>query len=76
VPDSSQVEKIKVITDWASQEIDAVEVSANTRMDQILDSVNVQLTPILNDAQRTRLSEFQEKAKGQWRGKGNRDRQK
>jgi hypothetical protein len=73
-PDSVQAKKIKVITDWASAEIDSVEVSSNTRMNEILDSVKVQLTPILTAEQQARFSDFQGKARSQW--KGGRERRK
>lgn len=69
-PTASQSEKIKPITDWASQQIEAVEISSNERMSDILDSVKVQLNPILSDEQQKRLSEFQGRAQGKWKGKG------
>lgn len=67
-PDSEQIEKIKPITQWASQQIEAVEVSSNTRMSEILDSVKIQLQPILTEDQQKRLTEFQGRADGRWRG--------
>jgi hypothetical protein len=73
-PDSNQVEKIKPITDWASQQIEAVEISSNEQMSDILDSVKVQLMPFLSDEQQKRLTEFQGKAHGKWKGDRNRRR--
>jgi hypothetical protein len=71
-PDSVQSKKIEPITTWASQQIEAVEVSSNARMSEILDSVKVQLQPILTDEQQQRLSEFRNKAQGKWKGEGDR----
>ena len=69
-PDSIQAGKIKPITDWASQQIEAVEISSNARMSDILDSVKVQLKPILTEEQQERLTEFQGRAQGRWKDKG------
>jgi type II secretory pathway component PulK len=68
-PDSIQADKIKPITSWASQQIEALEISSNVRMSEILDSVRVQLKPILTEEQQQRLSEFQDKAQGTWKGR-------
>lgn len=68
-PDSAQAKQIKPITDWASHQIEAVEISSNAQMSTILDSVNIQLKPILTAEQQQRLTEFHSKARGQWRGK-------
>jgi hypothetical protein len=73
-PDSIQAKKVKPITDWASQQIEVVEVSSNARMSEILDSVKTQLNPILSEEQQKRLAEFQGKAQGRWKGKGGRGR--
>lgn len=73
-PDSAQVKQIKPITDWASQQIEAIEVSSNSQMSAVLDSVKVQLKPILTDEQQQRLIDFHAKAQGRW--KGNEDRKR
>jgi hypothetical protein len=68
-PDSAQVKQIKPITEWASQQIEAIEISSNSQMSAVLDSVKVQLKPILTDEQQQRLVEFHERAQGRWKGK-------
>ena len=70
-PDSAQVKQIKPITDWASQQIESIEVSSNGQMNAVLDSVKAQLKPILTEEQQQRLTEFHEKAQGRWKGKEN-----
>lgn len=69
-PDSAQAKQIKPITEWASQQIEAIEISSNSQMSAVLDSVKVQLKPILSDEQQQRLVEFHERAQGRWKGKG------
>ncbi len=69
-PDSVQAEQIKPITDWASQKIEAIEVSSNSQMSAVLDSVKTQLKPILTEEQQQRLVEFHKKAEGRWKGHG------
>jgi len=73
-PDSAQLKQIKPITEWASQHIEAIEVSSNSQMSAVLDSVKAQLKPILTDEQQQRLIEFHAKAQGRW--KGNEDRKR
>ena len=73
-PDSVQAKQIKPIADWASQQIEAVENSSNSQMSAILDSVKVQLKPILTEEQQQRLVEFHKKANGRWKGHGDRKR--
>jgi hypothetical protein len=68
------MKKIKPITDWASQQIEAVEISSNASMSNVLDSVKNQLKPILTEAQQKRLTEFQGRAQGRWKGKDGRSR--
>lgn len=72
-PDSSQALQIRSITTWAAEEIEALEVSSNSRMSNILDSVKLQLQPILTEEQQARLIEFQEKTHGHWK-KGDRSK--
>jgi len=67
-PDSAQAKQIKPITDWAAQQIEAIEVSSNSQMSAVLDSVKAQLKPIRTEEQQQRLVEFHEKAEGRWRG--------
>lgn len=71
-PDSAQIKQIKPITDWASQQIEAIEISSNSQMSAVLDSVKVKLKPILTEEQQKRLTEFHEKANGRWKGHGER----
>jgi hypothetical protein len=73
-PDSAQAKQIKPITDWASQQIEAIEISSNSQMSAVLDSVKVQLKPILTEEQQQRLVEFHEKANGRWKGHEDRKR--
>ena len=71
-PDSTQAPKIRPITEWASKEIEAVEQTSNQRMSDILDSVKIQLAPILSTEQQQRLDEFQGRAQRRWKGTGDR----
>jgi hypothetical protein len=71
-PDSAQAKQIKPITDWASGQIEAVEISSNSQMSIILDSVKTQLKPILTAEQLQRLTEFHSRAKGHWKRNGDR----
>ena len=73
-PDSTQVEQIKPITDWASQQIEAIETSSNAQMSAVLDSVKTQLKPILNEEQQKRLEDFDARARGRWKGDDGRRR--
>ena len=73
-PDSAQAKQIKPIAEWASQQLEAIEVSSNSQMSAVLDSVKVQLKPILTDEQQQRLIDFHAKAQGRW--KGNEDRKR
>ena len=68
-PDSAQAKQIKPITEWDSQQIEAIEVSSNSQMSVVLDSVKIQLKSILTEEQQQRLVEFHEKAHGRWKGK-------
>ena len=65
-PDSTQSQKVTTITKNAAMEIDSIESRANIKMSMVLDSVKVQLKPILNDEQWKRLQEFDTKAKSNW----------
>jgi hypothetical protein len=69
-PDSAQSEKVKVITKNAAVQIDSIESQANLRMSIVLDSVKIQLKPVLNDNQWKQLQEFDAKAKSNWHGRG------
>jgi len=66
--DSSQMQQIRPVSDWAASEIEALEISSNAKMSEILDSVKVQLQPVLTKEQQDRLNEFQEKTRGRWKG--------
>ncbi|MEO7990428.1 MAG: hypothetical protein ABI663_12860 [Chryseolinea sp.] len=66
-PDSAQARKIKPITEWASQQVEQVENKSNQELIKIMDSVKVQLKPIITEEQLKRLDGFSEKAKGHWR---------
>lgn len=67
-PDSTQAKAIKPITGWAATQIDSLEQYSNHRLAEVLDSVKAQLKPIVTDEQYKRLSEFDARAKGHWRG--------
>lgn len=69
-PDSIQAKKIKPITEWASHQIDSLEASSNRGLANVLDSVKKQLQPIITEEQFRRLDEFDNRAKGRWRGRG------
>lgn len=69
-PDSAQTIQIKPVTTWAATEIDSVDASANQAMAKILDSVKVQLKPILTEEQFKRLDEFDTRAQKHWKGRG------
>lgn len=69
-PDSIQAKKIEPITTWASQQIESLEISSNARMSQIMDSVRMQLQPILTETQQEQLTEFHNNAREKWRGDG------
>lgn len=73
-PDSAQAKQIKPIAEWASQQLEAIEVSSNAQMSAVLDSVKSQLKPILTEEQQQRLIDFHAKAQGRW--KGNEDRKR
>ncbi len=69
-PDSIQVKQITPITEWAARSIDSLEVTSNHQLASILDSVKSQLKPFITEEQFKRLNDFDNKAKGHWRGKG------
>jgi len=69
-PDSDQAKRIRPVTEWASRQIDSLEVSSNLGLAAVLDSVKKQLKPMITEEQFKRLDEFDSKAKGQWRGRG------
>lgn len=66
-PDSAQAQKIKPITEWASQQVEQVESTSNQQLIKIMDSVKIQLKPIITEDQLKRLDGFSERAKGHWR---------
>jgi hypothetical protein len=68
-PDRTQSKKIKGITEHAAAQIDSIESQANVRMSIVLDSVKIQLKPILNDNQWKQLQDFDAKAKSKWHGR-------
>ena len=70
-PDSAQAKQIKPITTRAAAQIDSVERYSNQQLADILDSVKVQLEPILTPEQLQRLNDFDSRAKGHWRGRRN-----
>lgn len=66
-PDSAQLQKIKPITTWASQRVAQIENTSNQELSKVMDSVKIQLKPILTPEQLNRLDSFSERAKGHWR---------
>lgn len=69
-PDSSQSQKVHAITQKAAEQIDSIEIHANFQMSSVLDSVKVQLKPILTEKQWQQLQEFDAKAKSKWHKRG------
>jgi hypothetical protein len=69
-PDSSQSLKVNSITRKAAAQIDSIETHANLQMSSLLDSVKVQLKPILTENQWRKLQEFDAKAKSNWHKHG------
>lgn len=65
-PDSAQSKKIKPILQWAASEIDSAESTANKQMSTILDSVKIQIRPILTEEQLMRFNNFDANAKKTW----------
>ncbi len=65
-PDSLQARQIRPVIEWAAVEIDSLEALANQRMTVILDSVKIQLKPILTPDQQRRLDGFDANAKKTW----------
>ena len=72
--DSVQAKQIRPVTEWAAMQIDSIEQSANRRMSALLDTLRIQLRPIITDAQMNRLEEFDTRAKENWRGRGHPER--
>lgn len=66
-PDSAQAQKIKPITAWASEQVAQIENTSNQELSKVMDSVNVQLKPIVTPEQLKRLDNFSERARGHWR---------
>ncbi len=66
-PDSAQAQKIKPITTWASEQVEQIENTSNQGLIKVMDSVKVQLKPIITSEQLQRLDGFSERAKGHWR---------
>ena len=69
-PDSLQKEKIKPVIAWASSRLDSIEQSANSQASRILDSVKIQLRPIITEAQWSRLEAYDQQAKNKWHRHG------
>ena len=68
-PDSAQAKQIKPITEWASGRIDFIEQSSNQHLAAILDSMKIQLKPLITEEQFKRFSEFDNKARSHWSNK-------
>ena len=67
-PDSSQNEQLRAIFKGTSTKIEALEAGSNARMTNIIDSMKVQLQPVLTEEQMKRLEEFSQKTRSRRRG--------
>ena len=65
-PDSDQIKLIRPITEATAARVQELEKISNEKMAQLMDSMRVQLKPILNEEQSKRLDDFGKKAKSRW----------
>jgi hypothetical protein len=69
-PDSVQARQIKPVMQWAAARIDSIELSANTQVEAVFDSISIRLTPVLQEDQRQRLEEFHHRVSNHWKRRG------
>ena len=69
-PDSVQSRQIKPVMQWAAARIDSIEMSANTQVEAVFDSISIRLTPVLNEEQRERLEDFHHRVSNHWKRSG------
>jgi Spy/CpxP family protein refolding chaperone len=74
--DSVQAKQIKPLMEAAASKIDELEKGSNEKMASIMDSLKLNLQPILTPEQFQRLNDFDAKAKNHWRGRGQREMKK
>jgi len=67
-PDSTQAAKIRPVVKEASNKIHAVGSRGGHQIMSIMDSLKLQLKPILTKEQLKRLDGFTERARGRWKG--------
>src|SRR3954470_21458748 len=67
--DSTQRDKIKPIATWAAARLESIETSAKLNASHVLDSMKVQLRPIVTDEQMQKLEAFERDAKSKWQMK-------
>ena len=68
-PDSSQAAKIKPMIDQTSGRIDELQNGCNHEVNNLMDSLRIQLQPILSAEQLTKLEGFLNKGKEHWKGR-------
>lgn len=66
-PDSDQVKKIRPLTEKAAARIKELETESNGKMIVIMDSLKLQLRPILTEDQNKKLEDFSSRARKRWR---------
>ena len=67
--DSVQAQQIKPFVEAAATKMDELEKGSNARMGSIMDSLKLQLKPILSDEQLKRLNDFTGRAHERWKRK-------
>jgi hypothetical protein len=67
-PDSDQIKLIRPITEATAARVQELEKISNEKMSQLMDSMRLQLQPILNPEQIKRLDDFDKKSKSRWHG--------
>ena len=65
-PDSTQVKEIRPITAKAASQIAELEKGSNEKMIVIMDSLKINLRPVLTEEQNRNLEEFSSKARKRW----------
>lgn len=68
-PDSEQIKLIRPITEATASRVQELEKISNERMEQLMDSMRIQLQPILKEEQMKRLDDFGKKARSRWHGR-------
>ncbi len=71
--DSVQAKEIKPFIEKAAVKMDSLGKDSNKRMSAIMDSLKIDLKPLLNEEQFKKLAEFTGKAHDRWRGRRGRN---